>query len=173
MPPQYEEPLLTTAQLDSLKPHSRSYLKAVLLLVLGAIAAFAYWQLRDILTFQYLAGRETTLRQLQVDQPWLVAAVAVGVYIAVAGLSLPGAAVLTLACGWYLVFGGDSSSSALDRPPARRWRFCSADISCVTGFNTRWRLSSSRLTKRLSEKVPSISSACGCSRRYHSLLSTR
>jgi len=91
-------------QPDSSKPQSRSYLKTVLLMTFVAIAAFAYWQLREILTLQYLAGRETTLRQLQVDQPWLVAAVVVGVYIAVAGLSLPGAVVLTLACGWYFGF---------------------------------------------------------------------
>ena len=85
-------------------PTSRHSLKVVLLIAFVSFVAVGYWQLRDVLTFDYLADRETALRQIQLDQPWLVAAVVVAVYIAVAGLSLPGAAVLTLACGWYFGF---------------------------------------------------------------------
>jgi len=36
--------------------------------------------------------------------PFWAAIVAIAVYVAVAGFSLPGAAVLTLACGWYFGF---------------------------------------------------------------------
>gem|GEM_PF-108317 len=104
MPPTNEEPVLPVNSPENGQPTSPSYLKAALLIAFVAIAGVAYWQLRDVLTLQYLADRETTLRQFQTDQPWLVAAVAVGAYIAVAGLSLPGAAILTLVCGWYFGF---------------------------------------------------------------------
>jgi uncharacterized membrane protein YdjX (TVP38/TMEM64 family) len=76
------------------------------LLVLGVIvlaAGVGYVQLRDVLTFPYLASQEAALRSRLREQPLLVYGAAFLVYVAVTGLSLPGASVMTLVCGW--VFG--------------------------------------------------------------------
>jgi len=52
------------------------------------------------LTLANLAEREAELRALQAAQPGLFAAAAFAIYVAVTGLSLPGAAGLTLVTGW-------------------------------------------------------------------------
>ncbi|HUP82286.1 MAG TPA: TVP38/TMEM64 family protein, partial [Pirellula sp.] len=81
---------------------SRPWIKNLLLLaVVLVIAATVYWQFRESLSVDYLASQESQLRQWQVDFPLLAAIAGVAIYVAVAGLSLPGAAVLTLAYGWY------------------------------------------------------------------------
>lgn len=73
---------------------------AVLGLVLVA-AVLGYTQFGDSLTLDSLASKETELRDYRVDHPVLVYAIAFLIYVAVTGLSLPGAAVLTLVVGWY------------------------------------------------------------------------
>jgi uncharacterized membrane protein YdjX (TVP38/TMEM64 family) len=79
----------------------------VKLLVLGAvlaIAAIGYATLGDSLTLENLASRETALRTYRTDHPVLVYGLAFAIYVGVTGLSLPGAAILTLVFGWYLGF---------------------------------------------------------------------
>jgi uncharacterized membrane protein YdjX (TVP38/TMEM64 family) len=56
---------------------------------------------REQLSLASLAARESQLRELLDERPALVYGVAFGVYVAVTGLSLPGAAPLTLVCGWF------------------------------------------------------------------------
>lgn len=68
------------------------------------LMAFGYWWLGDLLSLDHLAEREVALRALQIDYPLIVAGAALGIYVLVAGLSLPGAAVLTLVLGWYFGF---------------------------------------------------------------------
>ena len=94
-----------TALTDKPEPHTRdrsSLIKkaAVLLLVAGAIV-IAYTQFGDKLTLANLAEQESQLRSFQRDHPWLVYGAAFLTYVAVTGLSLPGATVLTLVFGWY------------------------------------------------------------------------
>jgi uncharacterized membrane protein YdjX (TVP38/TMEM64 family) len=67
-----------------------------LLLVMGA----GYVLLGDRLNLENLARYESSFRQFQGDHPWLVYALAFAAYVAVAGLSLPGAAAMTLLMGW-------------------------------------------------------------------------
>jgi len=79
--------------------------KKIGLLALLAVVAFGgYWLLGDRLSFEYLATQESALREYRQNYPFWAAIVAIAVYVAVAGFSLPGAAVLTLACGWYFGF---------------------------------------------------------------------
>ena len=73
---------------------------AVFLLVAGVII-FAYTQFGDALTLQNLAHQEIQLLEFQQDHPVLVYGAAFLIYVVVTGLSLPGAAVLTLVYGWY------------------------------------------------------------------------
>jgi uncharacterized membrane protein YdjX (TVP38/TMEM64 family) len=78
--------------------------------VLAAIVAAAlsvYWFAGDKLSLQSLAAQEATLRQYQTDSFWLTIGIALVIYVLVTGLSIPGAAPLTLVYGWLFgVVGG-------------------------------------------------------------------
>ena len=78
--------------------------KLLVLVVVAAAATIGYSQFRDTLTFQNLAAKEAELRGFQQDHALLVYGVAFLMYVAVTGLSLPGATVLTLTCGWFFGF---------------------------------------------------------------------
>ena len=71
---------------------------AFLLLAAGIGLGIAY---RDSLSLTALAERETELKAFQQEHPVAVYGIAFAVYVAVTGLSLPGAAALTLLMGWY------------------------------------------------------------------------
>jgi len=75
--------------------------KLVVMAVVASAVAIGYWQFGDSLSLQNLARQESQLREYQQQQPVLVYGVAFLLYVVVTGLSLPGAAVLTLAYGWY------------------------------------------------------------------------
>jgi uncharacterized membrane protein YdjX (TVP38/TMEM64 family) len=72
--------------------------------VVGTAASIGYFQFHEVFTLQHLAARETELRHLQQQSPLVVYGAAFLVYVAVTGLSFPGAAVLTLTCGWFFGF---------------------------------------------------------------------
>ena len=95
------EPDTIPTELRSTRPWIK---KLLLLAVVLSIAATLYLQFREALSIDYLASQESQLRQWQVDFPLLAAIAGVAIYVAVAGLSLPGAAILTLAYGWYFGF---------------------------------------------------------------------
>lgn len=78
--------------------------KLLAIIALAAGAAVLYANFGHLLTLEYLAGREADLRRIQASQPVLVYGAAFGIYVLVAGLSLPGAAVLTLVYSWYFGF---------------------------------------------------------------------
>ena len=59
---------------------------------------------RDVLSLAALAERETQLKEFQQAQPILVIGAAFIAYVLVTGLSLPGAAFMTLLMGWYFGF---------------------------------------------------------------------
>lgn len=69
-----------------------------------AIAGVAYFLSRDQLSLESLASQESSLRSFQNAHPVLVYGIAFAIYVAVTGLSLPGATVLTLVFGWYFGF---------------------------------------------------------------------
>lgn len=78
------------------------------LLVLGVVLATAaglYFCFGDALTLDGLAGHESTLRAYRIDHPVMVFAIAFLVYVVATGLSIPGAAILTIVFGWYFGFG--------------------------------------------------------------------
>ncbi len=81
---------------------SRVWKKLVVLVVAGAAATIGYVSFRDVLTLQNLAAKEAELRNFQQDNSLLVFGAAFLLYVAVTGLSLPEATVLTLVCGWFL-----------------------------------------------------------------------
>ena len=82
----------------------RPWLKWVIAGTAFAIVGAVYYQYSDLLTLQSLADREQSLREYRQSHPLLVYAIALVLYVAVTGFSLPGAAVMTLAFGWYFGF---------------------------------------------------------------------
>lgn len=83
---------------------NHAWKKLVVLVVVGAAATIGFVMFRDTLTFQNLAAKEAELRSFQQDNVMLAYGAAFLLYVAVTGLSLPGATVLTLACGWFFGF---------------------------------------------------------------------
>lgn len=96
----------TTPQPDpSAKPTGSSpATKIVVLGIVAAVAFFAWRQFGDALSLDYLASKETELRQYREDHPVLVYGLALAIYVLVTGLSLPGALVLSLSYAWYFGF---------------------------------------------------------------------
>ncbi|MCB1640723.1 MAG: TVP38/TMEM64 family protein, partial [Xanthomonadales bacterium] len=83
---------------------SRSTQRWLLLAVVAAaIVAFFAFGGREYLRLETLREQVAGLQQLASERLWLVAAIFFGVYVLVTALSLPGAAVLTLAAG--AIFG--------------------------------------------------------------------
>ena len=78
--------------------------KIVLVVVIAAaVGAFWYFDLQAYLDFDALRQRSDDLQALRQERPLLMAAAFFAVYVAVTGLSLPGAAIMTLAGG--AIFG--------------------------------------------------------------------
>ncbi len=88
---------------ETTSPRSTWAKFAVLAIVIG-IAVAVYLQFADTLTLQSLANRETQLREFRDQHPVLVYAIAFAIYVTVTGLSLPGAAVLSLVTAWFFGF---------------------------------------------------------------------
>lgn len=80
------------------------YGKLVALLIVAGIAGGLAWQFGAYLKLDYLATQENQLREFQQLYPVLVFGAAFLIYVVVTGLSLPGAAPLTLLYGWYFGF---------------------------------------------------------------------
>ena len=78
--------------------------RLAVLLAVAAVAVAGYLRFGDALSLAAIAEQEAALREYQQAHPWLVYGAAFLVYVAVTGLSLPGAAVLTLVFGWYFDF---------------------------------------------------------------------
>ena len=83
---------------------AKSYVKPILILLVVATGGVLFFQYGDLLSIENLAKQEAELRAFQSEHPYLVYGIAFGVYVAVTGLSLPGAAALTLVYGWYFGF---------------------------------------------------------------------
>lgn len=75
--------------------------------LLGAVAAFFYWDLGQYLSLEYLKSSQVKFQALYERHQLAVIAVYMAIYILVTALSLPGAAVMTLAGGGFfgLVLG--------------------------------------------------------------------
>ena len=83
---------------------ARGRARPAVLLAAAAVTAAAWLRFGDALSLAAAADQEAALRAFQHGHPRLVYAAAFLVYATVTGLSLPGAVVLTLVCGWYFDF---------------------------------------------------------------------
>jgi len=87
-----------------IKKKGLSWKKMVVLVVVAAAVVFGYFQFKDTLTLDALATKESALRNYQSEHPVLVYGIGFLFYVLVTGLSLPGAAILTLVYGWFFGF---------------------------------------------------------------------
>jgi uncharacterized membrane protein YdjX (TVP38/TMEM64 family) len=76
-----------------------------LFLAIIAVIAGAGYFFRDSLTLKSLAAREVQLRDFHAAHPAVTLAIALLLYVAVTGLSIPGAVPLSLSYGWLFGFG--------------------------------------------------------------------
>lgn len=75
-------------------------LKIVLVaVVVGLISCFFYFDLGQYLTLSYLKAQRAGFQTYFQENPFLTSAIFMGLYITATALSLPGAALLTLAAG--------------------------------------------------------------------------
>ncbi|MDD5578276.1 MAG: FAD-dependent oxidoreductase [Methylobacter sp.] len=75
----------------------------LLIIIIALIGLFFYFDLQQVLTLENLKSQQETISAYRNTHPLLATVIYAGIYIAVTGLSLPGAAILTLAGG--AVFG--------------------------------------------------------------------
>jgi uncharacterized membrane protein YdjX (TVP38/TMEM64 family) len=80
------------------------WLKLAIFAILAIIVGVVYWQFGSQLTLENLAKQEASLREYQAQHPVLVFGIAFAIYVAVTGMSLPGAAALSLTYAWYFGF---------------------------------------------------------------------
>lgn len=86
------------------KPKGFPWMKLALLAFVAGFAIFGYMQFGDALNIESLAKQESQLREFQQQHPVLVYGIAFAIYVAVTGLSLPGAAMMSLMFAWYFGF---------------------------------------------------------------------
>lgn len=92
----------TTSPATAKPPRLAAKLFILALFVVAVVIAFT--QFRDSLTLESLASREDTLRSYQSNAPIAIIGIAFAIYVTVTGLSLPGAAALTLVYAWFFGF---------------------------------------------------------------------
>ncbi|MCI0362198.1 MAG: TVP38/TMEM64 family protein [Planctomycetaceae bacterium] len=80
------------------------WLRATVLVLLAIVAAALFLRFRQELSLDALAAREANLRKLCDAHPIGSLAIAFFAYVAVTGLSLPGAVVMSVAYGWLFGF---------------------------------------------------------------------
>jgi uncharacterized membrane protein YdjX (TVP38/TMEM64 family) len=93
-----------TGESIAARPGGSRFAKPVLLLAVVSAIVFLFLQYGQYVQLDYLATKEAQLRSFQTEHPVLVFGIAFVVYVMVTGLSLPGAAPLTLVYGWYFGF---------------------------------------------------------------------
>ncbi|MBL4886293.1 MAG: TVP38/TMEM64 family protein [Planctomycetaceae bacterium] len=79
--------------------------KKLLLLLLAAIVLGLFFSFRDELSLHAIAGQEIALREFQSQYATLSLIIAFIIYAIVTGASFPGAAGLSLLCGWLFGLG--------------------------------------------------------------------
>jgi len=72
---------------------------AIIALIAIFIACFFYFDLGRYLTLEYFKGQQQVFHKYYAANPILTLSIYMGIYVAVTALSLPGAAIMTLAAG--------------------------------------------------------------------------
>lgn len=78
--------------------------KYIVVAMIAIVFGLLFFYFGDAITLDNLASKEAQLREFQRENPILVYVLAFLIYVLVTGLSLPGAAVLSLVYAWYFGF---------------------------------------------------------------------
>ena len=78
--------------------------KTLVMVAIGIAFIVALYLSRNWLSLEVLAAQESKLQSLLESNPLLVLSAAFGIYVIVTALSIPGAAVLSLAYAWFFKF---------------------------------------------------------------------
>ncbi|MCA9076833.1 MAG: TVP38/TMEM64 family protein [Planctomycetaceae bacterium] len=89
---------------ESADPARPAWLKLIVLAGVVIVGGVVYTQSGDALSLRALVDQESQIRTFQQQDPVLIYGVAFLVYTLVTGLSIPGAAALTLIFGWFFGF---------------------------------------------------------------------
>src|SRR5437763_1622825 len=85
-------------------PPRRRYLKPLVVLAALGAAVCIYLVLRQYISLEALASRETELLAYKQQHPWFVYAAAFVIYAAVIALPVPAAAAMSLVYSWFFGF---------------------------------------------------------------------
>lgn len=85
-------------------PNGPSKVKWITLVVVACLVGIGVWLLPHYLDVEYLASQETKLKSAYHENPWLVLTGAFLLYAVVTGLSIPGAAAMSLLYAWFFGF---------------------------------------------------------------------
>ena len=91
---------------------------AILIIIAVAIAAFVGLDLGRYLSLEFFRSRQQVLQGYAEAQPLLSAGAFFGIYVIVTGLSLPGAAIMTLVAGDRKSTRLNSSHTDISRMPS-------------------------------------------------------
>lgn len=94
----------STAADSAATPRRSAWLRRVAVLLVIAIVAAVFVRNRDALSLDSLIRQQDALRRALADRPLLVLGSAFLLYVVVTGLSLPGAALMSLVYGWLFGF---------------------------------------------------------------------
>jgi uncharacterized membrane protein YdjX (TVP38/TMEM64 family) len=89
---------------EPVKPKRSAWRKYAIFAIVATVGAVLYWQFGSYLSLDALAQQETALRDFKAQHPVMVLGAAFLIYVAVTGMSLPGAVPLSLTYGWYFGF---------------------------------------------------------------------
>ncbi|MDV6033825.1 MAG: TVP38/TMEM64 family protein [Phycisphaera sp. RhM] len=137
---------------DPSEKPSGSKWKLIVFAILAAVILTLGFLYRDVVSLQSLAQRESQLRAFQDQHPVAVYAIAFGVYVAVTGLSLPGAAALTLVYGWYFGFARALVLVSFASTAGATAAFLSSRYLLRDAVESRYGASMKTFQKRLAEE---------------------
>jgi uncharacterized membrane protein YdjX (TVP38/TMEM64 family) len=89
---------------DTTARRSSAWTKAAVLCLVAIGFTLIYYFFGDQLSLLGLAAKEQQIREFGQEHPVATDTIAFAIYVAVTGLSLPGAAAMTLVIGWYFGF---------------------------------------------------------------------
>lgn len=78
--------------------------KLIVLAIVGVLFAIGFYLARNWLSIDFLAEQEQALKTFYDDRPVVTLLIAFCIYAFVTGLSIPGAAILSLIYGWFFKF---------------------------------------------------------------------
>ncbi len=95
-----EQPKATVVEPPKIEQHKKKWFIAAVVLLFVILSYLS----RSYLNLDYLAQQETELKEFYRSNPLLVYALAFFIYVAVTGLSIPGATALSLLYAWFFDF---------------------------------------------------------------------